>query len=452
MTYRIFPIVLLCTLLLAFGYMRPSWGYNQATRLDVLHAVFTERTIAIDTFHENTGDKIEWNGHVYSDKAPGIVVVAAPAFAVIYGILHSVSIDINGELGWKISAWFTTVFSVGLLCALSALALFALLKKYTSAKTALVTTVTVYLGSIIYTYAVMLFSHAATAAWLIIALWLTDTSVGLLQSSSGNKKYSILVGVCLGFAIAGEYTAALSATFLWIFICRRNIQQSAYVLVGAVLPLLLIPLNNWLIFGSPLHLPYENVADFPGMQEGFFGIHIMPNVHVAWQLLGSQYRGLFFWTPFLLLSIPGYIMLYKKSAAAFCLMIITPLACVLFISSYPYWHGGWALGPRHLASALPFLIIPAALGCSRYQRIGLLLAGISIVLTGMGTLLQPLAPEGDLFPLWDVYIPMIMRNDVRENIGNILGISGLLSLLPLALAMAILGIILWRSIDTKTTV
>ena len=39
--------------------MQPPWGYNQATRLDVLHAVFSEGTIAIDSFHENTGDKIE---------------------------------------------------------------------------------------------------------------------------------------------------------------------------------------------------------------------------------------------------------------------------------------------------------------------------------------------------------------------------------------------------------
>lgn len=449
MSHRIFSITLLCILLLFFGYMSPPWGYNQATRLDVLHAIFTEGTIAIDTFHENTGDKIEWNGHMYSEKAPGIVVLAMPAFAVIHVVLKMLSIDINGELGWKISEWFTTLFSVGLLCALSALALFALLKKYTSARTALVTALAVYLGTIVYTYAGMLFSHAATVAWLVIALWLADLSVGLIQTTSGHKKYSLFAGVCIGFAIAGEYTAALSAVLLWLFVCIRSRKQAVYVLCGALVPLLLIPLNNMLIFGSPFHLPYENVTEFPGMKEGFFGISIVPNITVIWQLLGSQYRGLFFWSPFLLLCIPGYFILYKKNVAAFWLMLLTPLACLFSISTYPYWHGGWALGPRHLASALPFLIIPAAFGCLRYKPFGILLASASVILTGMATILQPLAPEGNIFPITDLYIPMLRQNEIRENMGTLFGLDGILSLLPLLLISAILLVILWNVSGTK---
>lgn len=450
MRSKLFAIFLLSTLLWSYSYMRPAWGYNQATRLDVLHAVFTEGRIAIDSFHENTGDKIEWNGHYYSEKAPGVVVIAAPAFATIYAVLGALSIDINGDLGWRISEWFTTVFSVGLLAALSALFLFALLKKYTNSKVAFVSTFALYLGSLVFTYAGMLFSHTATASLLIIALWAVDNAVGLFSQTSESRRHSILAGFCLGLAIACEYTSALSAGAILLFVFIKNRQMCLYLLAGSVAPLLLIPFNNWLISGAFFSLPYEHVTDFPGMKEGFFGIQFAPDLAVMWQLLGSQYRGLFFWSPFLLLSIPGYVQLYKKSRLVFSMMLLVPLASIVLISSYSYWHGGWALGPRHLAAAIPFIVIPAAFGCQRFVKTGVVLAVVSMFLTGLGTVLQPLAPEGNMQPLVDLYIPMLLRGEVRENLGSLVGLSGFGSLLLLDLVVFLLMVLTWKFIDTRT--
>ena len=450
MRTRIFAILLLCSLLWPYSYMRPPWGYNQATRLDVLHAVFSEGTIAIDSFHENTGDKIEWNGHFYSEKAPGVVVIAAPAFAAVYATLGALSIDSSSELGWKILEWFTTVFSVGLLAAISALFLFQLLRKYTSSRTALVSIFAVYLGTLIYTYAVMLFSHTATASLIIIALWAIDNGVGLLDSGKLSRRHSLLAGGCLGLAIACEYTSALSAGALLLFVLFKNRKHAMYLLCGSVLPLLLIPLNNWLISGSILSIPYEYVTDFPGMQKGLFGIEFAPNISVMWQLLGSQYRGLFFWSPFLLLCIPGFVFLWKKSTSAFWLMLITPIVSLVLISSYSYWHGGWALGPRHLASVLPFLCIPAALGCHRFKKAGIVFAALSILLTGLSTVLQPLAPEGKTKLLTDFYIPMVQSGEIRESLGSLLGLQSILSLLPLFVISAVLMRLTWKAIDTRT--
>lgn len=48
------------------------------SRLNLLHALFTERTFQIDAYHKNTPDKAVFKGHYYSDKAPGTVVLAAP--------------------------------------------------------------------------------------------------------------------------------------------------------------------------------------------------------------------------------------------------------------------------------------------------------------------------------------------------------------------------------------
>jgi hypothetical protein len=132
-----------------------------------------------------------------------------------------------------------------------------------------------------------------------------------------------------------------------------------------------------------------------------------------------------------------------------------PVAYLLFISSYPYWHGGWALGPRHLASAIPFLAIVAALGMKRFQHAGYVLAGLSVALTGTATLLDPLSPEGKLHPLKEVYLPILKSGNVRDNLGKLVGLEGLMSLAPLVVVVAILIFLLLkatRTIDTKTAV
>jgi hypothetical protein len=49
-------------------FQNASWG--SASRFDLARALAEHRTIRIDAYHENTGDKAIANGHTYTDKAP----------------------------------------------------------------------------------------------------------------------------------------------------------------------------------------------------------------------------------------------------------------------------------------------------------------------------------------------------------------------------------------------
>src|SRR4026208_2023995 len=71
-------ILIFCLLMFCYSYVHQRPGWNQNSRLDLLHAIFVHKTLKIDAYHENTGDKSIHNGHYYSDKAPGIVVLALP--------------------------------------------------------------------------------------------------------------------------------------------------------------------------------------------------------------------------------------------------------------------------------------------------------------------------------------------------------------------------------------
>ena len=64
--------------LFSFLYFYEGGGWNQNSRFDLLRAIVEGHTLQIDAYHENTQDKAHYNGHYYSDKAPGLVFLAVP--------------------------------------------------------------------------------------------------------------------------------------------------------------------------------------------------------------------------------------------------------------------------------------------------------------------------------------------------------------------------------------
>lgn len=115
MTLRRQSILLFSILMFCYAYVHQRPGWNQNSRLDLLHALFVHQTFKIDAYHENTGDKSVHDGHYYSDKAPGIVFLALPAFALSAGILHLLDVPLDSDNGWLASDWITTAGSVGLI-------------------------------------------------------------------------------------------------------------------------------------------------------------------------------------------------------------------------------------------------------------------------------------------------------------------------------------------------
>jgi hypothetical protein len=75
--------LLFLALFVPFSYFDHNDGWNQGVRIAQLHAIVLKHTIKIDAYHEITGDKAYINGHYYSEKAPAMVVVALPSFALM---------------------------------------------------------------------------------------------------------------------------------------------------------------------------------------------------------------------------------------------------------------------------------------------------------------------------------------------------------------------------------
>src|SRR5712692_1948470 len=79
-------IILTLLLVLCYGFFRQIPLANEYSRYDLVLAFINDHTTRIDPYHENTGDKAFYNGHYYSDKAPGSALLAAPAYALLRSV------------------------------------------------------------------------------------------------------------------------------------------------------------------------------------------------------------------------------------------------------------------------------------------------------------------------------------------------------------------------------
>src|SRR6202040_406259 len=81
--------ILFVLLFASFAYFYQAGGWNQNSRFDLVRAITNEHTLNIDPFKFSTGDIAFFEGHYYSDKAPGLALTAAPLVAAVRPVMHA---------------------------------------------------------------------------------------------------------------------------------------------------------------------------------------------------------------------------------------------------------------------------------------------------------------------------------------------------------------------------
>ncbi|MFH0770311.1 MAG: hypothetical protein V1926_02940 [Candidatus Peregrinibacteria bacterium] len=435
MSRRLTILLLGALLFFCYAYVYQGSGWNQNSRLDLLHALVYRRTLKIDDYRRNTEDVALVNGHVYSEKAPGVAVLALPAFQFSARISEFLGKHPEKRPGWVLSSWMTTALSAGLLTAVGGMALCALLMLFVPRRNAVLSTLALFLGGPFFPYATMLFSHAITGSLIAIGL------LALFLGERCQPKHDALTGLCFGFAVACEYPAALVVGGILLYAFFTHQHRLPAILLWMMPGLLLIPFYNVLVSGSPFALGYSVTGPLhPGMHEGVVGF-TYPKLSAVAGLLVSEYRGLFFWTPFLILALPGLAMLSRSDRKLAALIAFTSLVYLLVIASYHYWDGGRTLGPRHLTVLVPLLAIPAAIAFREWKRLGGFLVVLSILFTGGATVISAAPWEGVDRPIGLYYLPLIRAGDLTPNLGLVLGMPGYWSLLPLV-GVVLIGVAL----------
>jgi hypothetical protein len=411
------------------SYFNHSEGWNQGVRIAQLHALVVKGTLRIDDYLAYTGDRALIDGHYYSEKAPAMVLFALPSFALTVGVQKMLGIDPDAPAASRVSAWIATAFSVGVLTALGGVAFFVLLRTRFDTLTAVLATFGLFLGSITWPYATSLFAHAGTIGLMAMALW------GALGPSSPRR--DVLAGLAAGFAVASEYPAIFPGAVIGLYLGTLDLRRMWRYGLATAPAAALILINNYAITGSPFKLSYGSNPLFPELAATTSYGFNMPDAGAIRGLLWGEYRGLLFWSPLLLIAIPGFYYMFRKERGVAIMTMIGCLLIVLQAAAFYTWYGGNAIGPRYLAPILPFAALAAAYGIQRFPEPGLVLAVISILLMLVVTAVA-IDPPGDvLTPLQSFYLPRLRDHRFADNLGTLLGAPVWLSLLaPILLPIA----------------
>jgi hypothetical protein len=479
------PEAALFTLVLgAYAYFYQAGGWNQNSRFDLTRAIVEQRTSIIDHYAHNTGDlscrgplgrcqqaRTEAGEHYYSDKAPGLSWLAVPAYAVAYATFGTERPSLRYL---SMSAWWVTIIAVGVPSAIAVVMLYLTLEAFTRSESVRITVTLAYgLATLAFPYSTLFYGHQVAAALLLMG-FARLVLAKRCAPKPPTARLLVGVGLMLGYAVVVDYISAMAvvpligyaATFI------RPWRRLGWLVAGEAVTVIALGAYHWLVFGGPLTLPYEFSTQM-ARHIGFMGLG-RPSPYVLREILIGSYRGLFYWAPWLLLAIPGAILLLARRGRRTEVFVCIAIA-VLFVwlnSSLVDWQGGWALGPRYLIPAIPFLsvlavgVVPRSRPRGRASRaaaigsvgVALVLVVVSGVLMLVGTAVKPEIPMDIQRPFGEYLLPFFLRAELSINTQSVedlwpqvggkrqawnasqlAGLDGLASLAALGLYVAAIG-------------
>jgi hypothetical protein len=253
----------------------------------------------------------------------------------------------------------------------------------------------------------------------------------------GGWRTLVIAGLCAGW-LAGVnlvYSAIVPVLGLYMFLplFKHFNQEKIRLLVKHALlyglPVLavlaLLGLYNWVRFDSPVDTGYhfDSGEGFTKpLLDGIYGLTIGPQ------------RGLFWYSPVLLLAIPGLLMLRRKNVSLAVLILALSLLQIMSFAAWWSWDGGIVWGPRFLLTVTPLIALCLApLIEAAWQK--RLIAGVVISFSLLSFGVQLLGSLYTIYPFFGYlyyryYIPELpgLAPEVQTNPG----LSAILGHLALA--------------------
>lgn len=495
---RALRLSLFFSVALAASWFAQGGAMNQNSRYDLTRAVVEEGTLRIDRYADNTlYDRATFNGHTYSDKAPGLALAAAPVYAITRHLGPTSPPERSPD---TFELHLLTFFVIGLASAFASVALFDLLVSLGFSHGASALSVIAWaLGTNAAGYATIFVSHQFVAALFI------GSFVSAYRSREADEKRSrallALSGFLASWAVVSEYPAApLAALAMAYALWVAGLRKAWPFVAGAAVPALVLGGFNAACFGSPFRLGYTQLANdhFRGViASGFMGLQA-PRAKVLKHILFGEFRGLLPMSPFLVFAVPGAVTMLRDTAKR-----PYAIGCVagfvyglVLVSAYPLWHGGAGMGPRYLVQSLPFAVPLVAAGFSwafslpRAVRaaastlaFAMVFAAVAIctmtvaVMPELPDIRRPGAPVAGmvdpdmLHPLREFVIPLFVRGALSVkaalpggrygfatptehgldafNLGERMGLSGLASLAPLLVGWMIALVVALRALTRE---
>jgi hypothetical protein len=452
--YRV-ELLLLLLLWSTFAYFYQATQQNEAVRFDQTRAIVQDHTLAIDKYWFNSADVIHYSrdgqDRIYPNKAPGTSLLAVPTFLVA-SLLLKPALAAGLPLGiyWHLVAYVTTIFNISLLSALAATAMFLVLRRMTAdVGFSVLTVLAIWLGTLIFPFSTLFFSHAQAAAQLVIAFYLLfRIRHDGVESVRQAQVFLVLAGLLIGFSVTTEYPTllpggVLTIYALWIISRLKTTSRGKAGFAGAIVLGLLIGggiliVYNLAAFGKLIYFPYEAYAKpdspFPTYARGFLGVRwpgfsqllsalaaitIYPPIGILY--LKVERWALYACNPVLWLALPGLgIMLWRSQWRAEGIVVVAMIvAYLLFLTNYGTsiydWGGAAYLGSRHLVPLLPFLALPLHFAARKLKWLFFPLFALSVFYMLIATAVEPRVNYPVPVPARDLHLPDYLRGRLAQN-------------------------------------
>ena len=245
------------------------------------------------------------------------------------------------------------------ICIVLFFLLFSISISFFNKWTSLVLTLFLFLGT-------SLISAMGTALWsfgfemIFILLAIKE----IIKAEKGNKPGIILIAIYLALAWVCRPSALsfIAVAGLWVLIKHRKLLWKYFV--GTAIVLVPFFLFTYASYGQIIPFYYNP----------FYWKHIFLGTfyfNVLMYVLFSPMRGLFTFTPILLLAFSGVLYKQLRTNTLYILLSFHFVFHTLMLINQPDWYGGWCFGPRLYTDNIPSLIIMIFMVIKQWQPMSL---------------------------------------------------------------------------------
>ncbi|MDA4136919.1 MAG: glycosyltransferase family 39 protein [Thaumarchaeota archaeon] len=381
--------------------------------MELDYAIWTNHSFVLGSvanFKPGSVDDFKYDGNYYSALAPGTSILSLPFFGA--GLMLDGHFTLFGYAG-LFSEFFVALVNS------AAASLVYLVGRFFFQKNVSALLAFVYAFSTIsWPFATYFFQSDVSAALCLLAVYF---AIRVARREHSQLRDSALAGTAVAVAMVVDYIDAvflpiILVYLLWVLKAKKESPAKPAVgfLATALVGIVSIGLYNYVNFGTA----FRGTEQLYLHASSVFTEFSYPLYLGAYLNLFSPYRGLFIYSPFLLLGVFGFYdmvrdSLYKKEA-------LLLLACFLGIFiPYSMWYdptGGEGFGPRFLVAAIPFLLLPAGItiqkGDSRLRLVAFALYAAGVFVNGIAGLTEAVTPMFNYAtsPFLSWTLPLFLRS------------------------------------------